>query len=170
VNVRIDPSETIHPVHKVLNKDLLWILCEICLEVIAVCDKKTLLLPFKASMFHSPDPLHELPDPFYPGNDEFEFMLCPHCRHRFAVEEGRVRTQDGMYEVPGYHGIWPAEEEASVFGEIKPVEAKWFAMPQVEIQNIKQKEIIDDGKSKQEREGQNSQGAQSNGQKRKRGK
>ncbi len=76
-----------------------WVLCEICYEVIALTDLRILHLPLKAEMFTSPFPGRDVQPPWQPGI-EYEFMLCPHCQHRFAVEEDRIRTQDGFYVVP----------------------------------------------------------------------
>lgn len=94
-NVTVSPPKVRNPD----DPNNLWVMCEICYEVIAIADKRTLQLPLKAEMFDSPFPGRGSFPPWQPGTD-YEFMLCPHCGYRFAVEENRIRTQDGFYAVP----------------------------------------------------------------------
>jgi hypothetical protein len=141
------------------DKYTMWILCEICYEVIAIADIRELCLPLKPEMFRSVSPTRDMPPPFAPGLD-FEFMLCPHCRHRFAVEENRIRTQDGFYTVPEE---LPATEETPAevpVADRVPETGPWFALPH-------QKEIPH---GKEEDKSQTGKGPQGNGEKRKRGK
>ena len=112
------------------DKYTMWILCEICYEVIAIVDIRELCLPLKPEMFRSVSPTRDMPPPFAPGVD-FEFMLCPHCRHRFAVEENRIRTQDGFYTVPDELPVIEEEAPAEVpAGDRVPETGPWFALPQ----------------------------------------
>lgn len=85
--------------HNPDDPSVLWVMCEICYEIIAIADRRTLCLPLKAEMFVAPFPGRGAYPPWQPGI-EYEHMLCPHCGYRFAVEENRIRTQDGFYTVP----------------------------------------------------------------------
>lgn len=75
------------------------IVCQICLETIALADPKTLALPLMGSMFTSPDQFHGVPDPFPPSVD-WEAMRCPWCRNRPFLAEDAVLTDEGLYRVP----------------------------------------------------------------------
>ena len=146
-------EEKIHPDHKIPTKHLLWILCEICYEIIAVADRRELCLPLRTDMFRSPDPLHGALPPFQEGVD-FEFMTCPVCNHRFAVEENRIRTQDGMITIPDE---LPAYEDEPTMRPV-PDGGEWFSLPKQEGGNNGKEE-------KQSKAGQGSQGDRQKGQK-----
>lgn len=75
-------------------------LCAICGEFIAIVEPVELRYPVTAAMFHSPDSVHEYPDPFTPGQ-EWESMRCPYGRtHRAMVEDNVVLTHKGVLILP----------------------------------------------------------------------
>jgi hypothetical protein len=82
-----------------LVKDEAVVICQICSEAIAKVDLYRFHRPITTHMFRSIDEAHGVPVPFLPGID-FEFMYCPHCRKRFAVNDTQIRTSKGLFEVP----------------------------------------------------------------------
>ena len=75
------------------------VLCQLCDEVIAIIDLRTIKYPLTADMFKSHDADHGLPDPFYPGAD-WEFFKCPYGQHRPMSLPDHVRTELGMLFLP----------------------------------------------------------------------
>ena len=74
--------------------------CQLCGEVYAEVDLVTLRHPIKGSMFKSPDPAHEFPEPFAPELD-WEYMRCPYGRtHRPMIEGTGILTDQGMIRIP----------------------------------------------------------------------
>lgn len=68
------------------------IYCQICFELIAKADPKSLCTPITGEMFKSPDTHHGIPDPF-PPEAGWEDMKCPVCQHRPFVFQDQVMIQ-----------------------------------------------------------------------------
>ena len=87
------------------------LICEICDEAIASFDPADMSLPIHGGMFRPKQPGYPMPWPDPAHLLDWESMRCPYCRFRPIVDEARLLTPLGYYEIGAEVVLPPIELE-----------------------------------------------------------